>query len=111
MARDDDTHRSYAQDRVEPALKVAARRDTHPNYRQDKVEAVMLEVAAERHPSRFTEEELVGEIVSKPDDEREVETARRAIGGLREFGLARSGNGNAVELTPTALRAVALLCR
>lgn len=91
--------------------KVAARRDTHPHYRQDKVEAVMLEVAAERHPSRFTEEELVALVVGKPDDEREVETARRAIGGLCEFGLARSGDGDAVELTPTALRAVALLCR
>lgn len=82
----------------------------HPKYMQIKVEAVMLEIVAERNPSRFTEEELIDAVVGDRGDEREVGTARQAIAGLREFDLARPRDDGVVELTPAALRAVALLC-
>lgn len=70
----------------------------------------MLKVAGERNPSRLTEDELIGEIVADRADEGEVDTARRAIAGLREFDLATSREDGIVELTPAALRAAALLC-
>lgn len=84
-------------------------RDETPKYSRSIVEALMLEVAAERNPSHLTEDELVGEIVSDRGDEDEVATARRAITGLREFDLASPREDGIVELTPAALRAVALL--
>lgn len=83
--------------------------DTFPNYDQTIVESVMLERAAESHPSRFSEEELIGRIVNDADDTHEVKTARQAIGGLREYGLATARPGRIVELTPTALHAYVLL--
>lgn len=85
------------------------RRDTHPNYDQTIVESLILEVAAQRHPARASEEELIGRVVTDSEDAREVETARKAIGGLREYGLATARAGRIVELTPAALHAYVLL--
>lgn len=80
------------------------------NYERPKVEAVLLEIAAEMHPSRLTAEMLIAMIVSDVEDAREVAVARHAINGLREFDLFNVSEGEIVEPTPGALRAVALLC-
>lgn len=87
----------------------AGKRDTPPRYDQTIVESLILEVAAKRHPIRAPEEELIGRVVTDPDDAREVKTARRAIDGLREYGLATARPGRIVELTPPALHAYVLL--
>lgn len=63
-------------------------RDDTPRYNRSIVEARMLKVAGERNPSHLTEDELIGEIVADRRDEGEVDTASRAITGLREFDLA-----------------------
>ncbi|HET9163906.1 MAG TPA: hypothetical protein VFN89_10775 [Solirubrobacterales bacterium] len=73
------------------------------------VEAVILEVAAELHPQNPTANEVALTIIGDPDDAREVETAARAIRGLRESGLFKVRDDEIVEPTPAALRAVALL--
>lgn len=83
--------------------------DTSPQYDIAKVEAVVLQVAAELHPRHLTAGELSLEIVSDADDAREVETAAKAINGLREFGLFAVRDDEIVEPTPAALRACALL--
>lgn len=73
------------------------------------VEAVALQVAAELHPKRVTANELSLEIVSDPDDTREMQTAAQAIRNLGEFGLLTTRDDEIVEPTTAALRAVALL--
>lgn len=79
-------------------------------YDVAKVEAVVLEVAVELHPRHLTARELASSIVGDGGDEREVETAARAIGNLREYGLLSTrGEDEIVRPTPAALRAVALL--
>lgn len=83
--------------------------ETSPNYNVAIVEAVILEVAAELHPENLTARELSLRIVSDANDAREVETAARAIRGLRESGLFADGDGEIVQPTPAGLRAVALL--
>src|SRR5262249_10149371 len=83
--------------------------ETPPQYDTAKVEAVVLQVAAELHPQNLTARELSLEIVSNANDTREVETAAKAIKGLREFGLFAIRNDEIVEPTPAALRACALL--
>lgn len=83
--------------------------DTSPQYDIAKVEAVVLQVAAELHPQHLTTREISLEIVSDADDAREVETAAKAIKGLREFGLFAVRDDEIVEPTPAALRACALL--
>lgn len=83
--------------------------DASPQYDVAVVEALILEVAAELHPQDLTAKELALRIISNADDAKEVETAAQAIRGLREFGLLCSGDGEIVEPTPAALRAVALL--
>ena len=83
--------------------------DTSPNYNVAIVEAVILEVAAELHPQNLTAKELALRIISDADDTREVETAARAIRGLREFGLFADREDEIVQPTPAGLRAVALL--
>ena len=70
------------------------------------VEAAVLEVAAELHPEHLSSEELSLKIVSDPDDNREVETAARAIRGLREFGLFKE-QGRRDRRAHPGLRAVA----
>lgn len=85
--------------------------DDPSRYNRTIVEGRMLEVAGERNPSHFTEDELIGEIVADRADEDEVDTARRAIAGLREFDLVRPREDGIVELTSEALRAAALLRR
>lgn len=88
---------------------MARHRDTPPKYDRVIVEAVLYELAAELHPRCVSEEELVGRVITDADDEREVETARQAIGGLAEYGLATARPGRRIELTAPALRAFALL--
>jgi len=83
--------------------------DTSPKYNVAIVEAVILEVAVELHPENLTAKELSLRIISDADDAREVETAARAIQGLREFGLFSARDDEIVEPTPAALRACALL--
>lgn len=83
--------------------------ETPAKYNVATVEAVILEVAAELHPEHLSDNELSLEIVSDPDDSREVDTASQAIRGLREFGLFKDRGDEIVEPTPAALRAVALL--
>jgi hypothetical protein len=83
--------------------------DTSPKYDVAIVEAVILQVAAELHPQNLTAKELALRIVWNASDRREVETAAQAIRGLREFGLFCGGDGEIVQPTPAALRAVALL--
>jgi hypothetical protein len=83
--------------------------ETSPQYDLAKVEAVILQVAAELHPRHLTVKDLSLRIVGNADDAREVETATKAILGLREFGLLVAGDDDIVEPTPAALRACALL--
>ncbi len=83
--------------------------DTPPQYDIAKVEAVILEVAAELHPRHLTTRDLSLKIVGDANDAREVETATKAILGLREFGLFAVRDDEIVEPTPAALRACALL--
>ena len=83
--------------------------ETPPQYDIAKVEAVILEVAAELHPQHLEARDLSLKIVGNANDVREVETATRAILGLREFGLLAVRDDEMVEPTPAALRACALL--
>jgi hypothetical protein len=84
-------------------------RNTPPKYSVAIVEAVILEVAAELHPEHLSAGELSLKIISDPDDNRELETAALAIGGLREFGLFKVRDDEIAEPTAAALHAVALL--
>jgi hypothetical protein len=84
-------------------------RDTPPQYDVAIVEALILEVAAELHPQHLTAGGLSLRIVRDADDNREVETAGRAIRNLREFGLFADRDDEIVEPTQAALRACALL--
>lgn len=93
------------------AQVASEKREIHAKHSQMTVEAAMLKVAGELNPAHFTEDELIDEIVADRGDKGEVAMARRAITGLREFGLARPREDGIVELTPAALRAVALLRR
>jgi hypothetical protein len=83
--------------------------ETPPKYDVATVEGVILEVAAELHPRHLSTGGLLLEIVSDPDDAREIETGTQAIRNLREFGLFAHRDDEIVEPTPAALRAVALL--
>lgn len=83
--------------------------ETPAKYDVAIVEAVILEIAAELHPEHLREDELPLKIISDPDDSKEVDTAARAIRGLREFGLFKDRGDEIVEPTPAALRAFALL--
>jgi hypothetical protein len=85
--------------------------ETSPKYDVAKVEAVILQEAAELHPQHLTARALSQRIVGDPDDNREAETATRAIRNLREFGLFSDRDDEVVEPTQAALRAVALLTR
>jgi hypothetical protein len=83
--------------------------ETPPQYDIAKAEAVILEVAAELHPQHLTAGDLSLRIVGNANDTREIETAAKAIKGLREFGLFAPRDDEIVEPTPAALRACALL--
>jgi hypothetical protein len=78
-------------------------------YNVTTVEAVLLEIAAELHPEHLYADALSLKILGDPDDAREVETAVRAVRGLREVGLFEDRNDEIVKPTPAALRAVELL--
>ena len=82
---------------------------TSPKYDVATVECAILEVAAELHPQPLSADGFPLKIVGDPDDSRELETVAQAIRNLREFGLLRGRDDEIVELTPAALRAVALL--
>lgn len=84
---------------------------TPPEHNVKVVEAVILEVAAELHPENLSAGGLSLRIVRDPDDSREVETAARAIRGLREFGLLKDRDDELVEPTQAALRVFDLLTR
>jgi len=49
------------------------------------------------------------EVVTDPEDEREIETGVQAIRSLREIGLFTHRDDEIVEPTPAAVRAVKLL--
>lgn len=89
---------------------MTTRRDTHPSYRQNKVEPALLRAAAELHPTWLPASELIPKVVGNSDDPREVRAAFVALGRLREYGVIADRGDDIVQLTPTALRAVALLC-
>jgi len=69
--------------------------------------ALLLEVIAQ-DPARLTINQLVGRIVSDPDDRREVLTAVTAVRELRISGLVRVEEDETVEATGAALHAEAL---
>jgi hypothetical protein len=96
-----------AADRRAPANM--AHGEAPPKYDITTVECLILEVAAELHPRRLSTGGLLLEIVSDPDDAREIETGTQAIRNLREFGLFTDRDDEIVEPTPAALRACALL--
>ena len=83
--------------------------DASPKYDVAIVEAAILLVAAELHPEKLTARELTLKIVWEAEDDREVETADKAIHNLREFGLFAEREDEIVELSPAALRACVLL--
>jgi hypothetical protein len=85
--------------------------DTSPNHDVAIVEAVILEIVAELHPEHLSTGALLLKIVNDPNDAREIETGVQAIRNLREFGVFADRKDETVRLTPTALRACALLLR
>jgi hypothetical protein len=80
-----------------------------PKYDVAVIEGLLLEITAELHPEHLSTGELLLQIVSDPNDAREIETATQAIRNLREFSLFADRDNEIVEPTPAALRAVALL--
>jgi DNA-binding XRE family transcriptional regulator len=92
-------------------VATATRSDTPPTYRHDKVEPALLKAAAELHPTRLPARELIPKVVGNSDDARQVRAAFDALGRLREFGVIADREDGVVQLTPSALRAVALLAR
>jgi hypothetical protein len=87
---------------------MAEHETTSPKYSVATVEAVLLEMAAELHPEHLSTEGLLLEVVTDPEDEREIETGMQAISSLREIGLF-TRRDEIVEPTPAAARAVKLL--
>jgi hypothetical protein len=85
---------------------------TSPNYKRELVEHVLLEVAVDLHPICLTVPELSLRIAANPDDEKEIGTIADAVHELRRCRLFRyRDDGEAVEPTQAALRAVELLTR
>jgi hypothetical protein len=81
----------------------------HSKYNVTIVEAVLLKMAVELHPRHLTARNLSLRIISNPDDRKEIETAARAIRGLRGVGLLTERDDATVEPTPAARRACELL--
>lgn len=80
---------------------------TPPKYQQDKVEAVVFEIAVESQ--RIATDDLLGQIVSDRDDEREVGTFANAVSTLREYGvLMADAGGGMIEPTPAAIKSAEL---
>jgi hypothetical protein len=82
---------------------------TPPKYDGPVVEAVILEVAVELHPKHLSAGALLLEILSDPNDLREIGTALQAILSLQGVGLLTHRTDERVEPTPAACRAVQLL--
>lgn len=83
--------------------------NTPSNRGQDEVEPALLKAAAELHPTWLPARELIPRVVGDSDDPRETGAALAALGRLREFGVIADREDDIVQLTPSALRAVALL--
>jgi hypothetical protein len=85
-----------------------ARNDnTNPNHQQGNLETLILDVAVQER--RIATDALIAETVWDIGDEREVETARRAISGLREHGLLEpEREDGTLEPTTAAIKAAAL---
>lgn len=85
------------------------RNNTPRDNPQPEVEPALLKAAAEQHPTWLPASELIPKVVGNSDDPRQVRAAFAALGRLREFGVIAARSDDVVQLTPTALRAVALL--
>lgn len=83
--------------------------DTSPKYDVAIVEAAILLIADELDPEKLPAMELTLKTVWDANDDREIETAGKAIRGLRECGLFEKREDEIVELTEAARRACALL--
>lgn len=77
-------------------------------YEPLKVGRALLFEVIGQDPARLTIDQLVGRIVSDPDDRREVLTAATAVRELRIAGLVRVEEDETVEATKAALHADAL---
>lgn len=74
---------------------------------QEQIESVILHIVVERR--KIATDDLLAEAVWKPGDEREVQTAKRAIDSLREYGLLMPERDDGVlEPTPAAVKSIAL---
>jgi hypothetical protein len=82
---------------------------TPPKYDLEIVEGAVLEITVELHPQLLTMDELILKVVGDADDQKEIATAARAIGGLQDVGLYCRRDDEIVQLTPAALHAVKLL--
>ncbi|MEX2448942.1 MAG: hypothetical protein WD404_09410 [Solirubrobacterales bacterium] len=80
-----------------------------PQYDPETVAGVILKEIVELHPKHLTVDELCARIVVNCGDEREIETATRAIGDLRDSGLLTPRADEIAEPTPATLRTAALL--
>lgn len=85
---------------------------TPPKYDPFLAAQPILEEAVELAPRRLTVHELSLRVVTDPDDSREIETAARAIRGLRDSGLfSYRDDDQIVEPTRAAICAFHLLTR
>jgi hypothetical protein len=79
---------------------------TQPKYNRAVVGQVLLLQVLNNHPTCITVTELVERITGDSGDYSEVETARAAIGELREAGLVTyCDDAELVEPTQAALHA------
>jgi hypothetical protein len=86
---------------------VAGKHDTNPNYDQGNLESLILDIAVQSR--RIATDALIAEAVWDIGDEREVQTARRAIDSLREHGLLEPEREDGTSgPTTAAIKAAAL---
>jgi hypothetical protein len=82
---------------------------TPAKYNVGMVEAVILLEAAERESQNLTAGELAREIISDPEDSRQVEIVFHGIRNLKEVGLFSNPGGEVVKLTPAGRHAYELM--
>lgn len=92
----------------EQRTRVTQPRPKPAKYDRLKVGWAVLDEVIAQDPARLTVDQLVERIVSDPNDDREVMTARTAVRELRIAGLARITADESVEATGTARHAEAL---
>lgn len=81
--------------------------DTNPKYQQGNLESLILDIAVQGRG--MATDALIAEAVWDLGDECEVQTARRAIDGLREHGLLGPEREDGTsEPTTAAIKAAAL---